>query len=226
MNLTQMKRIVMEGIYENRMLLTAKRDKPEGWILISGIWSPFYIQLRLISSYPDVLSKAAQAMTLLLREQAPHVNKLVGIAFAGIPIATAISLKSGIPSCHTRKVTKSIEELRQALSEYGQHSLVEGVLEDGDAICLVDDLVTGLTSKIVARDQIRIEIERRGLSDVRVNDIAVIVDRQQGAKDRAAKEGIDLHALIQLVDEGLPLIEPIMDEEEYKTIIDYLQKQT
>ena len=223
--LADLKTQIMSDIYENRMLLTATRDKPAGWKLISGLWSPFYIQLRLISSFPETLRRVGQAMTLLLKENAPHVNKIIGIAFAGVPIATVVSLDSGIPACHTRKLTgvKTEEELYQALSSYGQHSLVEGLLEEGDRICLVDDLVTGMSSKLVARAQVFAEVKRRGIEDITCDDIAVIVDRQQGAQALAAQEGMELHSLIEFADEGLPLIRHLMTEEEYNLIVEYLK---
>ncbi len=222
---TDLKTQIMSDIYENRMLLTATRDKPNGWKLISGLWSPFYIQLRLISSFPETLKRVGQALTILLKENAPHVNKIVGIAFAGVPIATAVSLDSGIPACHTRKLTgvKTEEEFYTALLAYGQHSLVEGLLEEGDRICLVDDLVTGMSSKLVARAQVFAEVKRRGIDDITCDDIAVIVDRQQGAQALATQEGMELHSLIEFADEGLPLIKHLMPEEEYNLIIGYLK---
>ena len=225
--LADLKTQIMSDIYKNRMLLTSTRDRAKGWKLISGLWSPFYIQLRLISSFPETLRRVGQAMTILLKENAPHVNKIIGIAFAGVPIATAVSLDSGISACHTRKLTgvKTEEELYKALSEYGQHSLVEGLLEEGDRICLVDDLVTGMSSKLVARAQVFAEVKRRGIEDITCDDIAVIVDRQQGAKELAKTEGLELHSLIEFADEGLPLIKHLMPEEEYNLIVGYLKDQ-
>ncbi len=216
----------MRDIYHNKMLLTSVRDRPEGWTLISGLWSPFYIQLRLLSSFPSILKKVGIAMAELLREKAPAVTKIVGIAHAGVPIATAISLESGIPACHTRKILgiRSEEELRDAISKYGQHALLEGVIEDGDVLCIVDDLVTGMTSKLVARDQVLSEVERRGVSNVRCDDIAVIIDRQQGATELADKKGLRLHSLIRFIDEGLPLLKDDMLDEEYTSIAEYLRK--
>jgi len=218
----------MSEIYRNRMLLTASRDKKEGWTLISGIWSPFYIQLRLLSSYPTTLKKVGRAMTMLLEERAPNVNKLVGVAFAGVPIATAISIESGLPACHTRKMlgVRTEEDLHRAIREYGQHSLLEGILEDGDVLCIVDDLVTGLESKLIARAQIQSEIERRRVQDVICNDVAVVLDRQQGAKKKALELGIRLHSLIDFIDEGLPLLRDSMAPKEYSLISDYLSDPT
>jgi len=219
-----LKKSIMQDIYENRMLLTSVRDKPEGWTLHSGLWSPFYIQLRILSSYPETLEKVGQALGILIKEEAPHINRLVGIAFAGIPIATAMSLSSGIPACHTRKIigVMTEQELQDAISRYGQHSLLEGEAKDGDVICLVDDLVTGMESKLVARGQVIAELRKRGVSDFTVDDIAVVVDRQQGARKRANELKINLHSLIDLVDEGLSLIKDRMTEKEFTMVSDYL----
>jgi len=223
-----LKKNIMQDIYENRMLLTSTRDKPEGWTLHSGLWSPFYIQLRILSSFPETLQKVGLALGTLVKEEAPHINRLVGIAFAGIPIATAMSLSIGIPACHTRKMlgVRTEQELQEAISKYGQHSLLEGEVKDGDAICLVDDLVTGMESKLVARGQVITELGKRGISDFTVDDIAVVVDRQQGARQRASELNVNLHSLIDLVDEGLPLIRDMMTEDEFTMVSDYLADPT
>jgi uridine monophosphate synthetase len=199
--LEKLKTEIMRDIYEKRMVLTSVRDKPEGWTLHSGMWSPFYIQLRELCSYPETLAKVGKALSILIQERAPHISRLVGVAFAGIPIATSISLESGIPACHTRKIlgVRTEEEMKQAISSYGQHSFLEGIIKDGDALCLVDDLVTGMESKLVAREQVLAEVEKRGLSNVRCDDIAVLLDRHQGAGLRARELNLRLHSLIDIV---------------------------
>jgi len=219
-----LKKNIMHDIYEKRMILTSVRDRSEGWTLHSGLWSPFYIQLRVLSSFPSTLKLVGEALSILLKEEAPSVNRLVGIAFAGIPITTAISIESGIPACHTRKIlgVRTEQELRDAIGNYGQHSLMEGEVQDGDVLCLIDDLVTGMESKLVAREQVLAEVKKRGITDVKVDDIAVIIDRQQGARKRADDLNIRLHSLIDLVDEGLPSIKDAMAKEEYCIISEYL----
>ena len=219
-----LKKNIIHDIYEKRMILTSVRDRREGWTLHSGLWSPFYIQLRVLSSFPDTLKLVGEALSILLKEEAPSVNRLVGVAFAGIPIATAVSIESGIPACHTRKIlgVRTEQELSDTIGNYGQHSLLEGEIQDGDTICLIDDLVTGMESKLVARKQVLAEIKKRGVTDVSVDDIAVIIDRQQGARKRAKDMNIRLHSLIDLVDEGLPLIKDAMSEEEYGVVKEYL----
>ena len=222
--LEDLKKNIMHDIYEKRMILTSVRDRSEGWTLHSGLWSPFYIQLRILSSFPETLKLVGSALSTLIKEEAPSVNRLVGIAFAGIPIATAVSLESGLPACHTRKIlgVRTEQELYDAIGKYGQHSLMEGEVEDGDTLCLIDDLVTGMESKLVGRAQVLAELKKRKISDVSVDDIAVIIDRQQGARERAKDLNIRLHSLIDLVDEGLPSIKDAMSEEEYKIVSEYL----
>jgi uridine monophosphate synthetase len=223
--LERLKTEIMRDIYDKRMVLTSTRDKPEGWTLYSGMWSPFYIQLRELCSYPETLAKVGKALSILIQEKAPHITRLVGIAFAGIPIATSVSLESSIPACHTRKIlgVRTEEEMKAAISTYGQHSLLEGVIEEGDVLCLVDDLVTGMESKVVARDQVLTEIEKRGLSDVMCDDIVVILDRHQGAQQRAHSLKLRLHYLIDIVNDGLPILKESMLDEEYSIVSSYLK---
>ncbi|MGY5860195.1 MAG: hypothetical protein RTU63_12575 [Candidatus Thorarchaeota archaeon] len=224
--LDDLKKNIMQDIYEKRMILTSVRDRSEGWTLHSGLWSPFYIQLRILSSFPETLKLIGSALSILIQEETPSVNRLVGIAFAGIPIATAVSLESGIPACHTRKIlgVRTEQELYDAIGKYGQHSLMEGEVHDGDTLCLIDDLVTGMESKLVGRAQVLAELKKRGISNASVDDIAVIVDRQQGARERAKDLNIRLHSLIDLIDEGLPSIKESMSEEEYRIVSEYLTK--
>jgi orotate phosphoribosyltransferase len=112
---------------------------------------------------------------------------------------------------------------KEAIEEYGQHALLEGIIEDDDVLCIVDDLVTGMTSKLIARKQILSEMERRGVSGAKCDDILVVIDRQQGARTVAKEEGLNLHSLIDFADEGLPMLQDLMGQKEYETIIKYLK---
>jgi orotate phosphoribosyltransferase len=121
-----LKKNIMQDIYENRMLLTSTRDKPEGWTLHSGLWSPFYIQLRILSSFPDTLNLVGKALGILVKEEAPHINRLVGIAFAGIPIATAASE----PNRNFRKLSANMDNtpFLRVRSEMGMLSALLTIL--------------------------------------------------------------------------------------------------
>ena len=121
---------ILLRIYDSRMIRTWYRDKPEGWRLISGLWSPLYIQLRVLSAYPDILRLIGRCMAEMIRVQVPQATQVVGVAFAGIPIAVATSLAGDIPCATTRKLpgVRSLSDFDKAIAEYGEHALVEGEL--------------------------------------------------------------------------------------------------
>lgn len=200
-------------------LIKTLRDRPEGWRLLSGIWSPFYIQLRTLPSHPSLLKDVA----LLLGEKIKICgNRVLGIAMAGIPIATAIAVHHGIPLCYTRKLAgvKNVEALAEYAGRYGEHSLVEGEMEDGDAFIAVDDIVTKFDSKLVAIKQLEFEAEKRKKS-VTCTHVAVVIDRQQGASEVAKRHGITLHSLIKFRD-AMEWIRDEMNPREYALIKNYL----
>jgi len=215
---------IARELYRRRLLRTWLRDKPEGWRLISGLWSPFYIQLRPLPSHPDLLLSVGEAMTRMILSRAPQTTHLVGIAMAGIPIAVATSLASGMPCSMTRKLegVRSLADLEKTLQCYGEHALLEGEICDGDHLLLVDDMVTRFDSKLVAAAQVRAEVERRGLSRVKCEEVAVVLDREQGAAEAAAQHSMRLHALIPFRSQGLAWLADVMSPRELEVISDYL----
>ncbi len=217
-------REIIRDLYHEGMIRTWYRDHPEGWKLMSGLWSPFYIQLRPLSNYPELLKKVGEGLGALIHNEIPEVNRCVGIAMAGIPLATAISLLAGIPSGFTRKLegVHTLEELRSFIDQYGEHALVEGIFEEGDRIALVDDLATKFDSKVIALEQLRQELERRHCTRVTVEDVVVLLDREQGAAEAARVRNVRLHALIPFRTRGLSWLSPVLSEEEHRVLADYL----
>ncbi|MDE1822777.1 MAG: hypothetical protein KGI00_00785 [Candidatus Micrarchaeota archaeon] len=222
-------RQIMEGLYRDKMILTWYRDRPEGWTLASGLWSPFYLNLRLISGAdPKLYKLAGRGMGMLLDEigfSADGKHRVVGIAMAGIPFANAITLQKGIPSLYTRKLPEEIktpEELDSYIKAHGQKALVEGEMKDGDTIAIIDDLVTRFDSKLLAISQVRQEASKRGVS-ISMKDVIVLVDREQGGSEKARAAGFNLHALIPFSSKGIGWLKGKFSEEEYNTITDYLK---
>ena len=217
-------REITESLYRLGMIRTWLRDRPEGWTLISGLWSPLYIQLRPLCSHPDLLAEVGGAMAALVRHEAPQAKRIVGIAMAGIPIAAAMSLAGGVPMAFTRKLegVRRLEEVESAIARYGDHSLVEGELVGSEALVCVDDLVTRFDSKRIAVAMIAHEASRRGLRRVECSDVAVLLDREQGAAEAAVEAGLRLHALIPFRTLGLRWLAGSMASEEIEVIGDYL----
>ncbi|MBM4326242.1 MAG: hypothetical protein FJ118_03670 [Deltaproteobacteria bacterium] len=215
-------------LYENRMIRTFYRDRPEGWTLVSGLYSPLYIQLRPLASYPTVFEKVCRAMARMIREEAGDVNRVIGIAMAGAPIAAGIALCGSLPAGFTRKMegVKSVEALKTLIGAYGEHSLLEGDLVSGDRVALVDDLVTRFDSKLIALEQVKHEVAKRGLEHVQCRTVAVVLDREQGAAEAASHAGLDLLSLVPFKSVGLPLLKTVMNPAEWDVLRRYLEDPT
>lgn len=209
---------VVEELFREGLIRTWYRDQKEGWILRSGKWSPFYVQLRPLVSRPVLLNKIGSALANLVRRECPQVNKLVGVAMAGIPIAVATSINSGIPAAYTRKLESGCESSQRA---YGEHALIEGELHEGDVAALIDDVVTRFDSKLEALKQLNDAASNLGIK-VSCHDVCVVVDRLQGGLDVIQRQNIRLHSLIQLTPDRLESLKPFLDGPEFEVIADYL----
>ncbi|MCH7589060.1 MAG: orotidine-5'-phosphate decarboxylase [Chloroflexi bacterium] len=172
-----------EGVFQNAhladYLLQVGCVKFGNFTLKSGLNSPIYIDLRLLASYPKLLSIVASAYRSLISDLA--FERLAAIPYAALPIGTAISLQSGVPMIYPRKETK----------KYGTKSSVEGQFEPGAKVIVIDDLVSSGESKFEAIAQLE-------AADLKVLDIAVLVDREGGAVETLADAGYKLHSVFKL----------------------------
>ena len=149
--------------------------------LKSGIMSPIYLDLRRLVTHPQILKRVAQAYAATLKEL--QFDRLAGIPYAALPIATAIALEMNRPLIYPRREAK----------DYGTKAAIEGDYQAGETIVVIDDLATTGGSKIEAIQK----LEEAGL---KVRDIVVLIDRGQGAGPMLAEAGYQLHAVVSLPD--------------------------
>ncbi len=147
--------------------------------LASGQRSPIYIDLRLLVSAPTLLALAADAYSACVASVT--ADRLVGVPYAALPIATAVSLRTGLPMIYTRKEVKT----------HGLGKDVEGNWNPGERVVVIEDLITsgGSILKSVAR--------LRELGMV-VEDAVVLIDRGQGGMQNLADAGIRAHTVFSL----------------------------
>ena len=160
-------------------LLSAGCIKFGDFTLKSGLKSPIYIDLRQIITYPKLLEQIGAAYLPLLREL--KFDRIAGLPYAAIPIATAISLAGNYPMIYPRKEAKS----------YGTKAEIEGEYHAGETVVVIDDLATTGGSKFEA-------IEKLTGAGLVVKDVVVLVDRQSGAKESLAQAGYAMHSVLTI----------------------------
>ncbi len=180
--------------------------------LTSGKVSPYYIDLRIVPSFPDAFRDIIDFYTQTINKQigASNIQRIAGIPIAGIPFATLIAYNLKKPLLYIRKGVK----------RHGRERRVEGSLFSGDRVLLVDDLVTtGLSMKKAAK-AVRAE---GGI----VEDAVAFLDREEGGKELLEEDGIKLHAMLKIGEMAQTLYDMgTLDEESLKTIKKQIKKKT
>ena len=111
--------------------------------LSSGKSSPYYIDLRVIPSFPDAFREICDFYAEYINKQigTKNFNRIAGVPVAGIIFASQVAYNLQKPFLYVRK----------GIRLTGRERRVEGVLSSGDRVLLIDDLMTtGLTLKKTA----------------------------------------------------------------------------
>ncbi len=179
--------------------------------LSSGKASPYYVDLRVVPSFPDAYHEICDFYGESIKNQIGinNFNRIAGIPLAGIPFASQIAYNLNKPFLY----------LRKGVSHHGRERRVEGVLASGDKVLLVDDLVTtGLTLKKAA-DAIRAE---GGV----VTQAVAFLDREEGGAKKLEENGIKLYALLKISEVAKSLYEMgAIEEDSLKTILKQVKKK-
>jgi orotate phosphoribosyltransferase len=143
--------------------------------LRSGKVSNEYFDKYLFESNPEILDAIANELKFFIKDK---YDFLAGLELGGIPIATALSLKSAIPALFVRKKAK----------EYGTCKLVEGGEIQGKHLLIVEDVIT---SGGAVLDAVR---ELRKLGAI-VKNVVCVIDREDTGRENLEKANLNLISL-------------------------------
>ena len=143
--------------------------------LRSGQTASTYFDKYLFEGDPGILRDVAELMVPLVPSDA---EVLAGLELGGVPVATALSLATGLPAAFVRKAAKS----------YGTAKLAEGTDIEGRRVLVVEDVIT-TGGQVVASTE---DLRTRGAV---VNEVLCVIDRSEGNHRRLDDASLSVRAL-------------------------------
>lgn len=146
--------------------------------LRSGQTSHEYFDKYRFESKPEILREIARQLAPLIP---PGTEILAGLEMGGIPIATALSLETGIPAVFVRKTAK----------EYGTCQFAEGLEVQGKKVCLIEDVITTGGQVILSTEDLR----KLG---AQIENVLCVIHRGSGQESKLAAMGLKMQALLTM----------------------------
>jgi orotate phosphoribosyltransferase len=150
------------------------------FLLRSGKRSKYYLDKYRFETRPDLLKPLGERIAATVLEHAPEATRLAGPELGAVALAAAASLESGLPFIIVRKEAK----------EYGTAKRIEGPYDEGECICLVEDVVTSGGALLDSIEALR------GAGLV-VHTAVCVVDREEGGADALARHAVRLRPLFR-----------------------------
>jgi orotate phosphoribosyltransferase len=144
--------------------------------LSHGGTSDYYVDKYLFETDPDALRLVSEAFAGRL---ADTDAKLAGVALGAVPLVAVTAAEMGRPYVIARKQAK----------EYGTGNRIEGRLDEGEEVVVLEDIATTGQSAVDAVEAIR-------EAGATVNRVLVVVDREEGAAELLADHDIELESLL------------------------------
>ena len=179
--------------------------------LTSGEISPYYLDLRIVPSFPDAFRRICDLYIEVIRRNVgiESFDRIAGIPTAGISFASIVAYHLKKPFIYVRTVDR----------QHGRERCVEGILLPGDRVLLMDDLVTKGGSILKSAEAVRAE---GGV----VTEAVVLIDREENGKQNLAEKAIKLHYLLTTSELAHKLYEMVaITSEQLNSILKRAKKQ-
>ncbi len=154
--------------------------------LRSGRTSHYYLDKYLFETDPVILAELGRRFAASIGSLPASVDRLAGAELGGIPLVTATSLATGLPTLLVRNQKK----------DYGTAQQVEGKFQPGEGVVIVEDVVTTGGQTLEAARQLE-------SLDLRVLRILIVIDREEGARENIEGAGFQMEALLTKHDLGI-----------------------
>lgn len=154
--------------------------------LRSGRKSKYYLDKYLFQTQPDILAALAERFASKIAQLPGGVDRLAGAELGGIPIVSATSIAADKPTVLIRNQKKN----------YGTAKQVEGKLQPGDRVVILEDIATTGGQVLEAA---------KSLTDMGATIVAIIavIDRQEGARENVEAAGYVFDSLLTKADLGI-----------------------
>jgi orotate phosphoribosyltransferase len=152
--------------------------------LRSGETSSYYIDKYLLTTEPRLLARITDGLANLLPD---GTDRVAGTALGAVPLATALSLRTGLPALFVRV---------DAAKDHGTSKQIEGVLEARDRVVLVEDVVTTGAASLTA-------VELLKAAGAEIGAVMAVVDREEGGRERFDAAGIPFRSLFTVTELGI-----------------------
>ena len=176
--------------------------------LSSGKKSSYYVDLRMVASFPHQFRKMIKHLQNQIIEKVglENFDYIVSIPTGGLVIASSLAFE----------IVKPLIYVRNKPKEYGTSKSIEGFIERGKKVLMIDDVTTTGGSIISA-------IELLKEAGIIVSDSFVIINRMEGAAESLEAKGVKMHQLTDIFE-----ITKILHEQNLVSndILESVSKQT
>ncbi|EGG41945.1 orotate phosphoribosyltransferase [Candidatus Nitrosarchaeum limnium] len=152
--------------------------------LASGKKSSYYVDLRLVPSYPHQFRSMIKHLqnNIIDNTGLDRFDSLVSVPTGGLIIASALAIETVKPLIYVRSKPK----------DYGTSKSVEGQITKGMKVVMIDDVATTGGSVVNAIKSLR-------ESDIVIEDAYVIVNRMEGAEETLKELGVKMYSLVNII---------------------------